>query len=374
MCVTDRPAQEMPTPRRRNGEEATQPDWSDKALDVLLDFTQIFGAVSLFEAAQGMWVIASHVPRAYVGVVLLWSFFTISILHTVSAALEVFEAEFEKNWAVLGLNWTVNFSGLLLFVIVKMAEGDSSLPWLAMVAPAIQTVVLGYALRNVPGRAGGIRAMLFLTNIAMLVSFAVYVHDQSSDVTKLCTDISLFEFDVGVDASDVYAVHIPDDCFDVGRLSGDSVVQARSSLDTARWFYGANVCGVTDKTPSSTRFLLLNYNPIDFASGDGIIDVVLVVLVGVSVVAVGGSFVNLIVASHWPLEKPSKSRKVLKALVVCGWVVLYPVFELLRVLGKLLRWLKCLRINLAGGKYQFALDGKIVLSSQEEFQVGAPVS
>jgi len=61
----------------------------------------------------------------------------------------------------------------------------------------------------------------------------------------------------------------------------------------------------------------------------------------------------------------------LRALVVYGWVALYPVFELFRVLGKLLRWLACLSSNLKGGKYKFELDGRIVLSQEE---VEAPAS
>lgn len=123
-----------------------------------------------------MRVMASQLPRAYVGVALLWSCFAISILNTLSAALELFEAEFEKNWAVLGLNWTVNFSGLLIFMIANMAVGDSSVPWLSIITPAIQTIVLAYALRKIPGKAGGIRAVLFVVNIVVFVGLALYIY------------------------------------------------------------------------------------------------------------------------------------------------------------------------------------------------------
>eukprot|EP00903_Cladosiphon_okamuranus_P015367 g14193.t1 len=149
---------EVDTPRRTSAQdthtrqrvvaaqEAThqQPpdDWSDKALNVLLDFTQIFGAVSLVEAAQGMWTIARQVPRAYVGVAFLWSFSTISILHAVSAALEVFETEFEKNWAVLGLNWT-----LMNEDVLDHASGDVT-DDVAVALAAVSIVVVGGSFVN----------------------------------------------------------------------------------------------------------------------------------------------------------------------------------------------------------------------------------
>lgn len=133
-----------------------------------------------------------------------------------------------------------------------------------------------------------------------------------------------FRFDgYDVDASDSFAVYIPEDCFDVGRLLGDSAVFARGSSDEGQVFVGASNCvdGVCNWTttfaPSTTWLYLENEYPVSFYSGD-VIDDVMAALAGVSVVVVGGSFVNLIVASRWPLEKSSNTQKVLKALVVVG--------------------------------------------------------
>lgn len=293
--------------------------------------------------------------------------------------MEIFESEFEKNWAMLGLNWTVNFSGLLIFMVANVAVGDFSVPWPSMIAPAIQTIVLAYALRKVPGKSGGIRAVLFMLNIVVLIGMFFYFHDKTSGVERLCTDVSLFRFD-GYDdmnASDSFSVYVPDDCFDVGQMLGDSVVVARESSDViTQVFVAARSCvdgecsTTTTFTTATTELNLGNEHPLSFQT-NGVIDGVVVALAGVSVVVVGASFVNLIVASHWPLEEPSNPQKVLKALVVCGWVGVYPVFELLRVLGKLRRWLECLSRNLKEDKYKFELCGEIVLSPQAELDAPA---
>ncbi len=323
-----RSAQDTRTPRPRVAREATQqPDWSDTALNILLDFTQIFGAASLLEAAQGMWAIASELRVAYVGVAFLCSFFVISILHTVSAALEVFEAEFEKNWAVLGLNWTVNFSGLL-FIIANISVGDYSLPWFSMIAPGIQTIVLAYALKNVPRKAGGIRLVLLMAHIVVLAGYCVYVHELSWCVERICTEISIRRYD-GHDTDalgELYAVDIPPDCFDVGRLLGDSAVVARDSSDEQQVFIRASCrdracsAATTALTSSTTQLHLFNEFPNKFQWG-GVIEDVVVAVVIVSIVVVGGSFVNLIVPSRWPMDKSPNSHKACsKAFIVIGWI------------------------------------------------------
>lgn len=297
--------------------------WSGKTLEALMDIVQIFGSVSLFEAAQNMWAIASQIREAYVGVAFLWSFFTISILHTVAAILEVFEGEYQRNWAVLGLNWTVNLNGLLLFVNSTRAVGNTSLPWLTMIAPAIQTMVLVYALKTLGGWSGGIRMALVVTNIGMLVVLLVYT-DLTTDITRLCTDITL------VEEGGKMIMFLPDDCPTANSLKVAGVI-------------------VTDE------------DPINFESG-GILRAI-IGIAGSVIAVVGGSFVSLIVASRFKDDAPhavlTKAGKVWKIIIVCAWVVAYPCFEFVRVCAKLLDWLKSLHGSLKGGKYKFSLDGKI---------------
>lgn len=182
-----------------------------KALEILLDLAQMFGAVSLFDAALQVGKIASELPGLYFGVALVWSFFAISILHTVGATLEVFEAEYQKNWAVLGLNWVANFNGLLLFVACTSSVRESSLPWLSMVTPMIQTIVLVYALNKMEGCPRHVRMVLMALDVALAVGLAVAVHAESR-IETVCSDISLLKSD------DSHFVYIPDDCFDFGQL------------------------------------------------------------------------------------------------------------------------------------------------------------
>lgn len=180
--------------------EAVQDDrviHSGKALEVLLDLAEMFGAVSLFDAALRMMDIANNVHEAYIGVALLWSFFAISILHTVGSSLEVFEGEYQKNWAVLGLNWTASFNGLLLFVASSLSVGEISLPWTSMVAPAIQAIVLAYALSKVAGRQRRVQMGLITVNVVLAVGVAVATGVYST-IEALCSDVSLRKADLPI--------------------------------------------------------------------------------------------------------------------------------------------------------------------------------
>lgn len=334
---------------------------SGKALEILLDLAQMFGAVSLFDAAFQVGKIASDLPGLYFGVALMWSFFAISILHTVGATLEVFEAEYQKNWAVLGLNWIANFNGLLLFVSCTPSVRESSFPWLSMVTPLIQTIVLVYALNKMEGCPRHIRMVLMALDVLLAVGIAVAVHAESLVVT-LCSDISLVK---SLSSGIPFAAYIPDDCFDFGQMF-DSIISTWSVAGEQLFFARLNCTKGVCTTPTtiidpSVMLLLSNVDLAGYwMNGIGI---AAITLAAMSVVVLGGSFVKLIVESH--STDSTKPGRALKVLVVCGWVVVYPIYESCRLVVRLFDWLKSLNTSLKEGKYEFRPDGRILLSDEQ---------
>lgn len=330
-----------------------------KALEVLLDLAEIFGAVSLFDAAMSMTDISNFVPEAFVAVALLWSFFAISILHTIGSSLEVFEGEYQKNWAVLGLNWTVNFNGLLLFV-TSQTTFTSSLPWMSMVAPAVQTIVLAYALSKVAGRQRRVQMGLITVNVFLGVGVAVSTHT-NGEIEGLCSDMSLRKVDQAV--GEGFIAYIPGDCFDLGKLFNNSVIAVVSSTD-GHQFFNSSTCFegmcTASTNQTTTWFVLTNHDLIGyFLSALG---TAAVSLAAISVLVLGGSFAKIIVESRSFTDNELSSAQ--KTLVVCGWVVAYPIYESCRLGVRLFEWYKCLKSSLKQGKYEFGPDGKILLSDE----------
>lgn len=90
------------------------------------------------------------------------------------------------------------------------------------------------------------------------------------------------------------------------------------------------------------------------------IGIAAITLAAISVVALGGSFVELIVEFH--ATNSTKPGRTLKVLVVCGWVIFYPMYESCRLGVRLFDWLKSLTTSLKEGKYEFRPDGRILLS------------
>lgn len=330
---------------------------SGKSLEVLLDFVQIFGAVSLFETASSLHDVSRGVPAAFIGVGCMWSFFAISIFHTVGGFLEVFEGEYTKSWAVLGLNWTVNFSGLLLFVLSKLAVQDTSLPWLSMIAPSIQTVVLVYALHKV-GPAGHVRIVFMTVAAALLVGFTLYIYLRAVRVIVRCVDVSLIFFNLA--KSKGFVVYISEDCFDLEELGSIPFIEVESASNQVYSFENGQTQG-TAGTPIQRFFAISNIFPFSYAlDGEG---VAFAVFVAFFVLFVGGSFVKVVLESR--LKNVSHHR-ILRASIVCGWVVAYPIYEFCRLLPRVVGWLKFLVKSLYLGEYEFRADGTITLPREKK--------
>lgn len=347
-----------------DGPQASEPGMSlghgvieaGKSLEVLLDFVQLFGAVSLYEAASGMLGIAHDIPVAYVAVVFLCSFFCISILHSVGSTLEVFEGEYTKSWAVLGLTWTANFCGVVLYIISKRARGDTSLPWFAMIAPFIQTVVLVYALSMVAGPSRRIRRTLLVIAVALSVGLAVYIHTVT-DIVERCNDVSIYDnFEVPV----IYGL---EDCVDLRiAVEGCSAISYKNDFsdeNPINFFSGSCI----NSTGHASLLLMKKSTFEDFYLSDN--GVAFAVIVVVLIMLAGGSFVSLLVESR--LENVGLQR-FLKPVVVCGWVVAYPIFEFVRLVPRLRSWAACLGYSLKLREYKFCDDGTITLANEQEWR------
>lgn len=320
----------------------------------------MFGAVSLFDAALQMGEIASELPGLYFGVALLWSFFAISILHTVGAALEVFEGEYQKNWAVLGLNWIANFNGLLLSVTSAPTVHEISFPWLSMVTPVIQTIVLVYALIKMDRCPRNVRLVLMVLDVALAVGFAIVVH-ASHGIVTLCSDISLFKSES--DDSPLVA-HIPNGCFNFGKMFDNSVISTLSAAGEQFYFGRLNctkeICTIPTTIIDQSTMLILSNVDLDLGYWVDGVGIATIAIAAMSVIVLGASFVKLIF--EFRSTDSIKPGRALKMLVVWGWVVAYPIYEFCRIGVRLLRWLKVLTASLKEGKYDFRPDGRIVLS------------
>lgn len=164
------------------------------------------------------------------------------------------------------------------------------------------------------------------------------------------------------DGGDGFIAYVPDDYFDLGQLFNNSVIGVIFSTTDREFFYSSNcfegMCTASNQT--TTWFFLSNDEGIFYWLSD--LGAATVSLASISVLVLGGSFVKIIVESRTSID--SMLSRSQKSLVVCGWMVVYPIYEFGRLGVRLVEWCSCLKSSMKQGEYEFGPDGKILLSDE----------